>query len=122
MNILIHEGHLKVHWLLALAAGETEELNLLPADFPPYKLNELAKAFGVLPSTFSNWFPVDPTKRKTLARMVNRPPVEVARNIARIFGFAPTSDDGWSDWWEKDWPSFMPSEVDGTNRQHKEKE
>lgn len=114
----IDEGHIKVRWLLALAQrGEDVawERELLPAEFPNFKWDkDLAKALGAKQSAFSNWFPDKPHARNTLYR----PPPEIARNLARIFGFAPPSDDDhvWREWWAKSWPSFMPSEDDNTNR------
>jgi hypothetical protein len=125
-NILIHEGHIKVRWLAYLAVRHkdvAEELSILPIDFPRFKLlKDVAVALGAKPSAFSNWFP-DPTKpdRDKGAELVNRPPPDFARNVAKLFGFAPASDDDhvWRDWWAKSWPSFMPSENDDANRNQK---
>jgi hypothetical protein len=123
MNIQIDEGHIKVRWLLALSQRRKDvawELESLPAEFPNFgRGKDLAEALGAKDSAFSNWFPhpARPHARDTL----NRPPPEVARNLARIFGFAPPSDDDhvWNEWWAKSWPSFMPSEDDKTNRKQK---
>jgi hypothetical protein len=125
-NILIHEGNIKVRWLAYLAVRHkdvAEEHSLLPVDFPRLeRLKDVADALGTTPSAFSNWFP-DPTKpdRTKGAELVNRPPSDFARNVAKLFGFAPPSDDDhvWRDWWANCWPSFMPSENDDTNRNQK---
>jgi hypothetical protein len=125
--ILIREGHVKVRWLAALARRDekvAEDLNLLPAHFPKFKqVQDLAAALGATPQEFANWFPTDPAKRSEQSNaQVDRPRVEVARNIAKTFGFAPAcgEDVVWLDWWAKHWSSFMPSEDNETNyRQEK---
>jgi hypothetical protein len=126
--VLIYEGNIKVRWLAALAVRSKEEdvaedVHLLPADFPRREdLQHVANTLGASASEFSNWFP-NPAKRQERknSEQVNRPRVEFTRNLARMFGFAPDSDDDgvWRDWWKNDWPSFMPSEENKTNARDK---
>src|SRR4051812_24324098 len=97
--IFVDEGHIKVRWLLALAQRNRtvapEAISSLPDDFPDFeRVQDLVAALGVRPTAFSNWF-AEPTERQgaKINTQFNRPRVQVARDIARIFGFAPPSDD-----------------------------
>jgi hypothetical protein len=115
-NIQIHEFHIKVRWLLGLATGK--ERSQLPRDFPKFKsLKDVVRALGATPQRFGMWCPLNPKKKDgTPAPQMDKPPAAFARNVARMFGFAPqpdgVDDDGvWSNWWANDWPCSTPRET-----------
>jgi hypothetical protein len=106
-SVLIVEGDVKVRWLLAISKPGNK-IARLPQGF--YEFNtqkELAETLWASESEFCNWFPAVKVRETS-----DRPRVEFVRNLARIFGFAPPSDDDaeWSEWWANRWPSFVPSE------------
>ena len=118
-NIQIHEFHIKVRWLFALA--HSKETAQLPSNFPRFRFwKEFAAALDTTPQHLGNWCPPPRAERRNPLRdrdaPIDRPPVAIARNIARIFGFAPlggTDDDEvWRKWWENHWPSFTPGETE----------
>ena len=135
-TILIEEGHEKVRWLLKLAQRHrdvaegvallkqrhkdvAEDVALLPKSFPKIQLQaELADMLGASETEFCNWFP-QPNRERKNSESDNRPRIEVLRNVARVFGFAPVSDDhlAWTEWWESSWSSFLPSEKMGGGSQ-----
>src|SRR5262249_44792304 len=110
-NCWIDDFHIKVNWLLNLPSSA--EI-ILPSDFPRKTRQILAKELGVTPNDVSNWCP-NPNKHTTPSKPANHPKVHFARNIARVFGFAPLdgidNDDVWQKWWASSWPSFTPSET-----------
>ncbi|WP_153768169.1 hypothetical protein [Labrenzia sp. CE80] len=107
-NPSIQEFGAKVKWLRSLATGNTGAV-WLPDGFPTFGDDgDLPKALGIKPPRFGNWLTGD----------INPDP-EAVRNIARLFGFAPTDDflkkhtsaggnDPWIQWWAEKWPSFRP--------------
>jgi formylglycine-generating enzyme required for sulfatase activity len=122
-NIQIHEFHIKVRWLFALASGK--EPAQLPGDFPKFTLwKDFATALGTTPQHLGNWCPPPLAQRRNAMRdrapdqPIDRPPLSIARNVARIFGFAPDGgvddDEVWRTWWAHHWPSFTPCETNGS--------
>jgi hypothetical protein len=113
-NIQIDEFHIKVRWLFELATRKKQ--SGLPHGFPKFsRLKDVVATLGATQQRFGNWCP--PVKKDgTPAPQLNKPPAEFARNVARMFGFAPQpdgidDDEVWRKWWANDWPCFTPSET-----------
>jgi hypothetical protein len=115
-NIQIHEFHIKVRWLFGLAT--CNERSQLPREFPKFGLlKDVVEALGATQQTFGMWCPLNPKKKDgTPAPQMDKPPAAFARNVARMFGFAPQpdgvdDDEVWSEWWANDWSCFTPRET-----------
>ena len=116
-NIQIDEFHIKVRWLFALA--KRSEAIALPEDFPKFGTwKAFAQALGTTSQHLGNWCPPphNPLRPLKSGHQADKPPVGIARNMARLFGFAPMpagvdDDPVWQEWWARQWPSFTPSET-----------
>jgi hypothetical protein len=88
-NIQIDEFHIKVRWLFGLATRK--ERSQLPRDFPKFNLlKDVVQALGAKQQTFGMWCPLNPKKKDgTPAPQMDKPTAAFARNVARMFGFAP---------------------------------
>ena len=89
-NIQIHEFHIKVRWLFGLATRK--ERSQLPPEFPKFsRFKDVVQALGATQQTFGMWCPLNPKKKDgTPAPQMDKPTAAFARNVARMFGFAPS--------------------------------